>query len=41
MTNMANEMLTLAMHREIELLDEKLFHETFALEPQGAKRRRS
>jgi type II secretory pathway predicted ATPase ExeA len=41
MTNMANEILTLAMRRELEHLDEALFFEAFALEPQGAKRRRS
>jgi general secretion pathway protein A len=41
LTAMANEMLTLAMHKEIAQLDEALYFETFALEPQGTKRRRA
>jgi type II secretory pathway predicted ATPase ExeA len=39
MTSMANEMLTLAMHDEIEQLDEPLYLRTFPLEPQTKKRR--
>lgn len=41
LTSMANEMLLLAMRRESQQLDEALYFETFALDAQATKRRRS
>ena len=41
MANMANELLTYAMHREIDQLDEGLFLKAFPVDAPAPKRRRS
>ena len=37
--NMANDLLTEALRRELDVIDEKLFFEVFALDSTAAKNR--